>query len=547
MSLQRQSRAWLSPLCLLICFGLTMSLRFSLLYTDRLFMAVHDLIPHHELISSVQIGLYSGTVLGYVLAALVGLLALKGSTQKIERKLIGETSCPIASRKLALITSGALWVLLTVFFVGITINVFRGFATPIMLIICICLLCLAVAFTDLVILSSMLRSSVTTIALLVTGGFTLGSVIAYSLSLANAWVVVPVYFALIGAVPLVVSWLNQRQVQKSGDLRVRSGIQISSLEALFGAKMHSPRITFALLTLALCALAFISGLASRVNGSEVFGADMRQYLTIFSIVLAAGLMILLTLFKRVKTISQYIMICFVLACLIVIAGLLLAVFAPSVTSAVTALLIFGSFFFALIFARVLLVALAGEVRLSTAAFMLGGGVLLALCQSIQIAGYALGSLKAPALPGVDLGVNGQLLFILYVSALVIVVAASILQLGFSRTHERFVTSQQDDLNHDHVQPQYIPHAVSSDASSELILGAYLEQYECTRRERDIVLLLLADKTRDEIGEELHISPHTVKNHVASIYKKCSCKSKQELIDKLTREAGPLAVQSLRKS
>jgi DNA-binding CsgD family transcriptional regulator len=57
----------------------------------------------------------------------------------------------------------------------------------------------------------------------------------------------------------------------------------------------------------------------------------------------------------------------------------------------------------------------------------------------------------------------------------------------------------------------------------------------TDREQDIAESLAQGLTYGEIAENLGISPNTVRNHVANLYKKLSVRSKVELIGVLRGE------------
>lgn len=56
--------------------------------------------------------------------------------------------------------------------------------------------------------------------------------------------------------------------------------------------------------------------------------------------------------------------------------------------------------------------------------------------------------------------------------------------------------------------------------------------EISPREKEIIDHLMDGKTREEIGEALFISPHTVKNHVYRIYRKLNVKNRGELMLKI---------------
>lgn len=57
----------------------------------------------------------------------------------------------------------------------------------------------------------------------------------------------------------------------------------------------------------------------------------------------------------------------------------------------------------------------------------------------------------------------------------------------------------------------------------------LNNYALTNREKEIANLLVSGRTYQEISEQLYISMPTVKTHVSNIYKKCSVKSKSDLM------------------
>lgn len=56
----------------------------------------------------------------------------------------------------------------------------------------------------------------------------------------------------------------------------------------------------------------------------------------------------------------------------------------------------------------------------------------------------------------------------------------------------------------------------------------------TLRESEILPLLLGGASNEEIGERLHISPHTVKNHITAIYRKTGTESRFDLLKVLGR-------------
>jgi len=51
----------------------------------------------------------------------------------------------------------------------------------------------------------------------------------------------------------------------------------------------------------------------------------------------------------------------------------------------------------------------------------------------------------------------------------------------------------------------------------------------TNRERDVLAAIATGKTNREIGDQLHLSPHTVKEHASSIYRKLGVRNRAEAV------------------
>ncbi|MFZ2053825.1 MAG: helix-turn-helix transcriptional regulator [Candidatus Aminicenantales bacterium] len=66
---------------------------------------------------------------------------------------------------------------------------------------------------------------------------------------------------------------------------------------------------------------------------------------------------------------------------------------------------------------------------------------------------------------------------------------------------------------------------------ELIMG----KYAISKREMEILRLMLEGRNNKEIEQQLFISYHTVKNHVSSLYRKLGVKNRYQLLHLLTRE------------
>lgn len=67
---------------------------------------------------------------------------------------------------------------------------------------------------------------------------------------------------------------------------------------------------------------------------------------------------------------------------------------------------------------------------------------------------------------------------------------------------------------------------------KIILKNFLEQYDLTERESEIVEYILEGYSNQNIGDLLFISSNTVKNHIYNIYKKMDIKNRFELMSKI---------------
>jgi DNA-binding CsgD family transcriptional regulator len=61
---------------------------------------------------------------------------------------------------------------------------------------------------------------------------------------------------------------------------------------------------------------------------------------------------------------------------------------------------------------------------------------------------------------------------------------------------------------------------------------FLDDFAISRREADIIGLLVMGSANREISEKLFISPRTVEAHIYSIYRKCDCRNRVELMNRL---------------
>ena len=80
------------------------------------------------------------------------------------------------------------------------------------------------------------------------------------------------------------------------------------------------------------------------------------------------------------------------------------------------------------------------------------------------------------------------------------------------------------------QRRYVPELVAEPARSERqVFEDFAARYGLTGRERDVLRLLLAEKTNAEIAGELFVTEKTVKYHVGNLLKKTGCTSRLEIL------------------
>lgn len=75
---------------------------------------------------------------------------------------------------------------------------------------------------------------------------------------------------------------------------------------------------------------------------------------------------------------------------------------------------------------------------------------------------------------------------------------------------------------------YVPNAARQKSERE-IFNEFSSKHDLSPREREVLKLVLSDKTNKEIAEELFVSESTVKFHVHNLLQKTGCKTRLELI------------------
>jgi DNA-binding CsgD family transcriptional regulator len=62
-------------------------------------------------------------------------------------------------------------------------------------------------------------------------------------------------------------------------------------------------------------------------------------------------------------------------------------------------------------------------------------------------------------------------------------------------------------------------------------------HDLTSRERDVVTCVLDGRDTRAVSEQLFLSPHTVNDHLKSIFAKTGVRSRKELVAALARRPG----------
>lgn len=502
----------------------TMCMRFCVLYSNIFFDHAH-IEPSSFAI--FQASFLTSTIVGYLAVMVAGLLS-KGHAPSSARIL----------HALSLVGFAALFAGLGV---AIASDLLESLFTriPVTLALSVGFVSFAVSVIDLLWISRIATCGLRPLALTIGGGFGLGSVLAMLISRAPLGVAHLLILALcivnLGLFYALAHKIRAATHASDNDAapkRAASELAITKFPA-----RKNERLEYAGFFVYLCTFSLITGISSRLFGSQVFGADLRQSTTLFAVFLAALLVIVIHSLakRRIGSLAH-----FTASTTLVILALVTLPFMADLFDLLVSFIIFAAFFIALIAARALVADFSARAHVN---FFVAAGLLFATCQTVQTVGYFVGSYT-----GASTYRESSLLVFMLCSiplaagAVVLNVWQQIRAKGLSSpaendgaagsagasSHAAFPAASDASF----AAPAFTPAAapVPAPAPAPDLIGDFARAHQLTDREREVFALLIEGRTRTAIGNELFISPHTVKSHIQAIYRKCSCTGKQQLID-----------------
>ncbi|MBN1408570.1 MAG: helix-turn-helix transcriptional regulator, partial [Calditrichaceae bacterium] len=76
--------------------------------------------------------------------------------------------------------------------------------------------------------------------------------------------------------------------------------------------------------------------------------------------------------------------------------------------------------------------------------------------------------------------------------------------------------------------------IPSEGLQLAISHGFIENYNISPRETEILALIIQGKSNKQIGDQLFISQSTVKTHISNLFNKCKVKSRYALITLLSK-------------
>ena len=79
---------------------------------------------------------------------------------------------------------------------------------------------------------------------------------------------------------------------------------------------------------------------------------------------------------------------------------------------------------------------------------------------------------------------------------------------------------------------------ANESQAQMLTFKLAKEFELTRRQEDILRLIIEGNSNNEIAEKLHISANTVKTHLRHIYEKLNVRNRREILQKMAQTASP---------
>ncbi len=77
---------------------------------------------------------------------------------------------------------------------------------------------------------------------------------------------------------------------------------------------------------------------------------------------------------------------------------------------------------------------------------------------------------------------------------------------------------------------------SGESQAQILTFQLAKEFDLTRRQEDILRLIIEGNSNNDIAEKLHISANTVKTHLRHIYEKLNVRNRREILQKMARAA-----------
>lgn len=449
-----------------------MGLRFMVLYTEAFFGCVRPL----DGFSFVQMAFFSGTVCGYVFCF------LSSFARRLSLEVIMLASYATALVGISFLAAGSC------FFADSSHLIVAGTG----------FVSFAVSAGDVFAIHGLVRLPRSTSAVVVASGFACGAF--------GARLVAHVGDVRVALLIVLIAWITSAFI---GFCTIRP---VSSPPTPMPRPTRKALLEFCWLGLYLLSFSLVTGVSSALFGGEHFGVDLRRDITLFAIVLASTFVLFLNAVcgKRFRVSTL-----FLGGSAVILFSLAMAPFFPDQVDLLVSYVIFAVFFVALISSRVFAVEIHKKTGISLAASL---SLMLALCQLVQVFGH---------MAGLMLNEESYKEHALMVFMLCAVPVMAVLLVFLARKNIK-ADASVDSSQHD----RGVSHRDSVDAEEKraLALERIARRAGCTRRETDVFLLVVQGKTREGIAKALYISPHTVRTHVQSIYRKFEVSNKQQLLD-----------------